>query len=32
MPAVVSTGFASSRLKTGQRVRIDGRTGTVAVL
>lgn len=32
MPAVVSTGFASSRLKTGQRIRIDGRTGTVAVL
>jgi|SRR5271165_806615 len=32
MPAVVSTGFASSRLKTGQRVRIDGRTGTVVVL
>jgi pyruvate,water dikinase len=32
MPAVVSTGFASSRLKSGQRVRIDGRTGTVAIL
>lgn len=32
MPAVVSTGFASSRLKTGQRVRIDGRTGSVTVL
>jgi pyruvate,water dikinase len=32
MPAVVSTGFASARLKTGQRVRIDGRTGTVEVL
>lgn len=32
MPAVVSTGFASSRLKTGQRIRIDGRTGLVEVL
>jgi pyruvate,water dikinase len=32
MPAVVSTGFASARLKTGQRVRIDGRTGLVQVL
>ncbi|WP_234186732.1 PEP-utilizing enzyme [Shinella sp. NM-101] len=32
MPAVVSTGYASARLKTGQRVRIDGRTGVVEVL
>jgi pyruvate,water dikinase len=32
VPAVVSTGFASSRLKTGQRIRIDGRVGTVNVL
>ena len=32
MPAVVSTGFATSKLKTGQRVRIDGNKGTVAVL
>jgi len=32
MPAVVSTGFASARLKTGQRIRIDGRTGLVEVL
>jgi pyruvate,water dikinase len=32
MPAVVSTGYASARLKTGQRVRIDGRAGTVEVL
>ena len=32
MPAVVSTGYASSRLKTGQRVRLDGRNGTVDVL
>lgn len=32
MPAVVSTGFATTRLKTGQRVRVDGRKGTVTVL
>jgi pyruvate, water dikinase len=32
MPAVVSTGFATSRLKSGQRVRIDGHKGTVTLL
>ena len=32
MPAVVSTGFATTRLQTGQRVRIDGRKGTVTSL
>lgn len=32
MPAVVSTGFATTRLHTGQRVRIDGRKGTVTPL
>lgn len=32
MPAVVSTGFATSRLKTGQRVRIDGHKGPVTLL
>lgn len=32
MPAVVSTGFATARLKTGQRVRVDGNKGTVTVL
>jgi pyruvate,water dikinase len=32
MPAVVSTGFATARLETGQRVRIDGQKGTVTVL
>lgn len=32
VPAVVSTGFATSRLRTGQRVRIDGSKGTVMVL
>ena len=32
IPAVVGTGFATSRLQTGQRVRIDGKEGTVTVL
>lgn len=32
IPAVVGTGFATARLKTGQRVRIDGKAGTVLVL
>jgi pyruvate, water dikinase len=32
MPAVVSTGFATARLKTGQRVRVDGHKGTVTLL
>lgn len=32
MPAVVSTGFATAQLKTGQRVRIDGYKGTVEQL
>ncbi|MEV7013531.1 PEP-utilizing enzyme [Streptosporangium sp. NPDC051022] len=32
VPAVVGTGFATANLKTGQRVRVDGDTGTVTVL
>lgn len=32
IPAVVGTGFATARLVTGQRVRIDGKEGTVTVL
>ncbi|MFE7422089.1 PEP-utilizing enzyme [Rhodococcus sp. NPDC057529] len=32
IPAVVGTGFATARLVTGQRVRIDGQAGTVTVL
>lgn len=32
IPAVVGTGFATSRLTTGQRVRIDGKTGVVTML
>ncbi|CAN7538586.1 PEP-utilizing enzyme [Microbacterium foliorum] len=32
IPAVVGTGFATARLKTGQRVRVDGDTGVVTIL
>ncbi|MFH5822941.1 PEP-utilizing enzyme [Georgenia sp. AZ-5] len=32
IPAVVGTGFATTRLTTGQRVRVDGKAGTVTVL
>jgi pyruvate,water dikinase len=32
LPAVVGTGNATSRIKTGDRVRVDGDTGTVAIL
>lgn len=32
IPAVVGTGFATSRLTTGQRVRLDGDTGVVTLL
>ncbi|MEO8262676.1 MAG: PEP-utilizing enzyme [Pseudolysinimonas sp.] len=32
MPAVTGTGTASSQIKTGQRIRVDGNTGTVTVL
>ncbi|SMG34412.1 pyruvate, water dikinase [Corynebacterium pollutisoli] len=32
IPAVVGTGFATARLKTGQRVRLDGKKGTVEIL
>ena len=32
IPAVVGTGFATARLRTGQRVRLDGRTGVVEIL
>lgn len=32
IPAVVGTGFATARLKTGQRVRVDGDTGVVKIL
>jgi pyruvate, water dikinase len=32
LPAVVGTGFATVRLRTGDRVRLDGATGEVIVL
>ncbi|MFC5821974.1 PEP-utilizing enzyme [Nonomuraea harbinensis] len=32
LPAVVGTGFATTRLKTGQRVRLDGDSGVVELL
>lgn len=32
LPAVVGTGFATTRLHTGDRVRLDGVTGSVTVL
>jgi pyruvate,water dikinase len=32
MPAVVGTGSATSRIKTGDRVRVDGNTGVVTIL
>jgi pyruvate,water dikinase len=32
LPAVVGTGNATSRIKTGDRVRVDGNSGTVTIL
>lgn len=32
MPAVVGTGSATKRIRTGQRLRVDGGTGTVTLL
>ena len=32
LPAVTGTGNASTRIKTGMRVRVDGNTGTVTIL
>jgi pyruvate,water dikinase len=32
LPAVVGTGNATARIKTGDRVRVDGNTGTVTIL
>ncbi len=32
LPAVVGTGDATSRIKTGDRVRVDGDSGTVTIL
>ena len=32
LPAVTGTGAGSSRIKTGQRLRVDGNTGKVTIL
>jgi pyruvate,water dikinase len=32
LPAVVGTGRATSQIKTGQRIRVDGSAGTVSIL
>ena len=32
LPAVTGTGFATTNLSTGQRIRVDGSNGTVTVL
>jgi pyruvate,water dikinase len=32
LPAVVGTGFGTKRLRTGQRVRVDGSTGVVTII
>jgi pyruvate,water dikinase len=32
LPAVVGTGTATSRIKTGQRVRVNGTDGRVTLL
>jgi pyruvate,water dikinase len=32
IPAVVGTGFATATIRTGQKVRVDGDTGSVTLL
>ncbi|MDE3077715.1 MAG: PEP-utilizing protein mobile subunit, partial [Chloroflexota bacterium] len=32
LPAVVGTGFGTKKITTGQRIRVDGNTGTVTIL
>jgi pyruvate,water dikinase len=32
LPAVVGTGVATSRIVTGQRLRVDGTTGVVTIV
>lgn len=32
VPAVTGTGFGTNRIKTGDRIRVDGSAGTVAIL
>ena len=32
LPSVVGTGYATSKIKTGQRIRVDGHNGVVTIL
>ena len=32
LPAVVGTGYACATIQTGQRLRVDGGSGTVTIL
>ena len=32
LPAVTGTGSATTAIRTGQRIRVDGATGTVTML
>jgi pyruvate,water dikinase len=32
LPAVVGTGFGTKTFRNGQRLRVDGNTGTVAIV
>ena len=32
LPAVVGTGTATARIRTGQQLRVDGSTGVVTIL
>jgi pyruvate,water dikinase len=32
VPAVTGTGFGTNRIRTGQRIRVDGAAGTVELL
>jgi pyruvate,water dikinase len=32
LPAVTGTGFATAKIKTGMKLRVDGNTGEVTVL
>ena len=32
VPAVTGTGFATDKIKTGDRIRVDGSSGTVTIL
>jgi pyruvate,water dikinase len=32
LPAVTGTGFATAKIETGQRIRVDGTNGVVTIL